>query len=167
MVQWLGLHAFTSQGAGSIPGQGTKIHMPFSLKKKKNVGIIVIPICRQENWGIEMFYCPWSPTEITHLARDETRIQINAVFWTLWEKARVGWFERIALKHVYYHMWNRSPVQVRCMRQGPQGWGTGDKVLKVTLRDGMGRWEGGLGWGTHVQPWLIHVNVWQNPLQYL
>ena len=29
-----------------------------------------------------------------------------------------------------------------------------------------GRWEGGLGWGTHVNPWLIHVNVWQEPLQY-
>ena len=28
-----------------------------------------------------------------------------------------------------------------------------------------GRWEGGLGWGTHVNPWLIHVNVWQKPLQ--
>ena len=28
------------------------------------------------------------------------------------------------------------------------------------------RWEGGSGWGTHVNPWLIHVNVWQNPLQY-
>ena len=28
-----------------------------------------------------------------------------------------------------------------------------------------GRWEGGSGWGTHVNPWLIHVNVWQNPLQ--
>ena len=27
--------------------------------------------------------------------------------WTLWEKVRVGWFERIALKHAYYHMWNR------------------------------------------------------------
>ena len=25
---------------------------------------------------------------------------------------------------------------------------------------------GGSGWGAHVQPWLIHVNVWQNPLQY-
>ena len=24
----------------------------------------------------------------------------------------------------------------------------------------------GLGWGTHVNPWLIHVNVWQKPLQY-
>ena len=29
-----------------------------------------------------------------------------------------------------------------------------------------GRWEGGSGWGIHVYPWLIHVNVWQNPLQY-
>ena len=29
-----------------------------------------------------------------------------------------------------------------------------------------GRWEGGSGWGTHVNPWLIHFNVRQNPLQY-
>ena len=29
-----------------------------------------------------------------------------------------------------------------------------------------GRWEGGSGWGIHVNPWLIHVSVWQNPLQY-
>ena len=29
-----------------------------------------------------------------------------------------------------------------------------------------GRQEGGLEWGTHVNPWLIHVNVWQKPLQY-
>ena len=32
---------------------------------------------------------------------------------------------------------------------------------------GMGwgrRWKRGSGWGTHVNPWLIHVNVWQRPL---
>ena len=29
-----------------------------------------------------------------------------------------------------------------------------------------GRWEGGSGWGIHVNSWLIHVNVWQKPLQY-
>ena len=29
-----------------------------------------------------------------------------------------------------------------------------------------GRQEWGSGWGTHVNPWLIHVNVWQKPLQY-
>ena len=35
------------------------------------------------------------------------------------------------------------------------------------LRDGMGSgWEGGSGWGTHVLPWLIHVNIWQKPPQY-
>ena len=26
--------------------------------------------------------------------------------------------------------------------------------------------EGGSGWGTHVYPWLIHVNVCQKPPQY-
>ena len=31
---------------------------------------------------------------------------------------------------------------------------------------GGGRWEEGSGWGTHVNPWLIHVNLWQKPLQY-
>ena len=35
-------------------------------------------------------------------------------------------------------MWNRSPVQVRCMRQGAEGWCT-----EMTLRDGMGREVGG------------------------
>ena len=29
-----------------------------------------------------------------------------------------------------------------------------------------GRWEEGSGWGTHVHPWLVHVNVWQKPPQY-
>ena len=32
----------------------------------------------------------------------------------------------------------------------PEGWYWG------------GRWEGGSGWGTHVHPWQIHVDVWQN-----
>ena len=29
-----------------------------------------------------------------------------------------------------------------------------------------GRWVEGSGWGIHVNPWLILVNVWQKPLQY-
>ena len=29
-----------------------------------------------------------------------------------------------------------------------------------------GRWEWGSGSGTRVNPCLIHVNVWQKPLQY-
>ena len=54
-------------------------------------------------------------------------------FWTLWEKARVGCSERIALKHVYYQVSNRSPAQVGYMRQ--------------VLRTGaLGR-PSGMGWG--------------------
>ena len=37
----------------------------------------------------------------------------------------------------------------------PEGW------------DGEGGGRGGSGWGTHVHPWLIHVNVWQKPLLLL
>ena len=83
-------------------------------------------------------------------------------FWTLWEKARVGCFERTASKHVYYLGWNRSPAQVGCTRQvlGPGALG---KPRRIRWR---GRWEGGSGWIIHVTPWLIHVNVWQKPLQY-
>ena len=63
---------------------------------------------------------------------------------------------------VCYQGWNRSPAQVGCMRQVLRAGALG------TPR-GMGwrgRQEGGSGWGTHVNPWLIHVNVWQKPLQY-
>ena len=27
-----------------------------------------------------------------------------------------------------------------------------------------GRREGESGWGMHVNPWMIHANVWQKPL---
>ena len=54
-------------------------------------------------------------------------------FWILWAKAKVEWSERIALKHVYYQGWNRSPAQVGCMRQ----------VLRVGA---LGR-PRGMGWG--------------------
>ena len=79
-------------------------------------------------------------------------------FWTRWEKSRVGCSERIALKHVYYLGWNRSPAQVGCMRQVLRAGALG-RPRGIGWR---GRWEGGSGWGTHVNPWLIHVNVWQN-----
>ena len=85
----------------------------------------------------------------------------RTVFWTLWEKARVGCFKRTALKHVYYQGWNRSPAQVGCMRQG-----LGPGALGRPGGSGWrGRWEGGSGWGTHVNPWPFHFNVWQNSLQ--
>ena len=36
MVQWLGLHAFTAKGVGSVPGKGNKILQDAQLKNKTN-----------------------------------------------------------------------------------------------------------------------------------
>ena len=75
-------------------------------------------------------------------------------FWTLWEKVRVGCFKRTAcilsrVKQITSPGW--------MYEISAQPWCTG-KTQK-------NRVERGSGWGIHVTPWLIHVNVWQNPLQ--
>ena len=80
-------------------------------------------------------------------------------FWTLWEKVRVGCFERTAcvlsiVKQI------TSPGGMHETIAGV--WCTG-KTQKNLVEREVG---GGSGWGIHVTPWLIHVNVGQNPLQY-
>ena len=87
---------------------------------------------------------------------------------------KVGWFERIALKHVYYSMWNRSPVYV--FESVLMRWMKLEPIIQSVLRAGALGWpwgmgwggiqEGGSGWETYVHPWLIHVNIWQKPPQY-
>ena len=98
----------------------------------------------------------------TLYAKQKKDTDVQTDFWTLWEKAWVGCFKRTVSKHVYYLGWSRSPAQVGCMRQvlGPGALG---RPRGIGWR---GRWEGGSGWGIHVNPWLIHFNVWQKPLQY-
>ena len=54
---------------------------------------------------------------ITLYAKQKETQMYRTVFWTLWEKARVGCFKRTASKHVYYLGWNKSPAQFGCMRQ--------------------------------------------------
>ena len=62
---------------------------------------------------------------------------------------------------VYFCLKTLNSKLIPCMRQvlGPGALG---RPRGIGWR---GRWEVGSGWGTHVNPWLIHVNVWQNPLQ--
>ena len=49
------------------------------------------------------------------------------------------------------------------LTSGPPGKSLISFKMYSWWREGGG---GGSGWGTHVNPWLIHVSVWQNPLQY-
>ena len=82
-------------------------------------------------------------------------------FWTLGEgEGGMIWENRIETCILSNVKQITSPGWMH--ETSAQGWCTWK-----TQRDGRGgRWEGGSGWGTHVNPWLIHVNVWQKPLQY-
>jgi len=51
-----------------------------------------------------------------------------------------------------FDAWNRALKASALWQRRGKGWG--------------GRSEEGSGWGTHVHPWLIHVNIWQKPPQY-
>ena len=74
---------------------------------------------------------------------------------------RMDWLDLLAvqgtLKSLLQHHSSKASI-LQVLKAGalgrPRGMGWG------------GRWEGGSGWGTHVNPWLIHVNVWEKPLQY-
>ena len=70
---------------------------------------------------------------------------IKVDFWTQWEKERVAWFEKIALKHTHCHMLNRWTVRVRCMKRAPKA-----SALGQSRRIGWGwRWEWGSGCEGH------------------
>ena len=69
----------------------------------------------------------------------------------------------------------RDPSPARksspCSRQPEKSLATAktqcdQKLKRKNMRGGGRRWEGSSGWGTHVHPRLIYVNVWQKPLQY-
>ena len=83
-------------------------------------------------------------------------------FWTLWERERVGWFGRMALKHIYYHVRTESPVYVRYRIQDAWGWCTG-----MTQRDGMER-EVGVGFriGNTCTPMVDSCWCMAKPIQY-
>ena len=66
-----------------------------------------------------------------------------------------GMFQENSIETCILSRVKQSPAQVGCMRQvlGPGALG---RPRGIGWR---GRWEGGSGWGTHVNPWLIHVSV--------
>ena len=85
---------------------------------------------------------------ITLYAKQKKTQMYRTDFWTLWEKARVGCFERTA-----------CILSIVKQSTGPGGMHEPGALGRPRGIGWRGRWEGELGWGTHVTPWLIHVNV--------
>ena len=66
-----------------------------------------------------------------------------------------GMFRENSIETCILSRVKQIPAQAGCMRQvfGPGALG---RPRGIAWR---GMWEGGSGWGIHVNPWLIHVNV--------
>ena len=96
---------------------------------------------------------------ITLYVREQETQMYRTVFETLWEKARVGWSERITWKRILSYVKHiASPGSMHdtaCSDlvywDDPEG----------CYGEGGGRW--GSGWGTHINPWLIHVKKITSP----
>ena len=99
---------------------------------------------------------------MTLYARQQKRYRCVERTFGLWGrvKERVGWFGRMALKHVYCHVRNESPVYVRYRILDAWGWCTG-----MIQRDDMG-WEmgGGFRVGNSCTP--VVDSCMAKPIQY-
>ena len=107
-------------------------------------------INRKMSQNLIILNCPWKETQMC-----------RADFWTLRERKRVGWFGRMALKHVYYHARNESPVYVRYRIQDAWGW-----CMRMTQRDVMGRDVGeGFMFGKACTPVVDSCQWMAKPIQ--
>ena len=113
--------------------------------------------CHTLTWISHGFICVPHPDPPSHLPPHP--IPLDGTFWTLWEKVRVGCFERTAcILSIVKQLTSPGGMHETSAR----AWCTGK-----TQRDRVEREvEGASGWGTHINPWLIHVSVCQKPLQY-
>ena len=71
-VQWLGLLAFTAEGPGSIPGQGTKIPQAMWWAKKKMKANIDIFSLTDSRWFMAQHYIK-SPSEACYYVTELLR----------------------------------------------------------------------------------------------
>ena len=76
------------------------------------------------------------------------RISID---WNCNDFKILWWFSICEIDHQSrFDAWDRSLRDSALGQPWAMEWG--------------GRWERVSRWGTHVHPWLIHINVWQKPL---
>ena len=146
---------FFASGGQTIGASATSV-FPISVQDRFPLGVTGCISLQSKGPSVRKM------VTITLYARQQKRHRCIEQSFGLWERARVGWSGRTALKHVYYHMWNESPVQVWCMIQDAQGWCTG-----MTPKDGMGREVGrGLRMGNTCTPMADSCQCMAKPIQY-
>ena len=89
----------------------------------------VLEVKAQSFWNCQLF-CKIKHIPVIQQKTTAKETQMyRTIFWTLWERERVGWFWRIALKHVINLKWIASPSSMHvtgCLGlvhwDDPEGW---------------------------------------------
>ena len=128
--------------------------MPFSLKKKLTSPVMTAWI------NLEDLLLRWNKPDtegqILHV------LYMRNLKWSKSKKQTVEWWLPGAMGG-----WMRRNCRLKKHSQPMHETGCSGLVHWWPWGMGWrGRWEGDSGWGICVHLWLIHVNVWQKPLQY-
>ena len=120
-------------------------------ERKSPIQYINAYICNLERW--QWWPCMWDSKRDTDVKNRLLDSVGESEGGMIWENS----IETCILPYVKQITQSRFDAWDRVLRAGALGWPWG--------MGWGGRWEGDSGWGTHVYPWLIRVNVWQKPLQ--
>ena len=143
------------------------LNIPFSRGSSQPKDLTqVYPHCR---WILYQLSYKGSPRILEWVAypfskgSSRPRNQISCIaggFFTNWaiREAPIKYYWDVF--HSFFHATSLKPG-VCFILTGHLSWGQSHSRCLIALCG-----EGGSRWETHVHPWLIHVNVWQKPLQY-
>ena len=138
--------------------------------------------CRRRRFDPCISKIPWrrkwqpTPVFLPGESREQRRLAMSVLLSQFVPPSQRGWAGRQALGSNWHHTGKTSQEgasMVGSRRKGPiwavKSWVRVLRAGALGWLQGMGwggRWERGSGWGTHVHPRLIHMNVWQKLPQY-
>ena len=156
--RWVDKEVVVHIHSGILPSYKRNTFMSVLMRRMKLEPIIQSKVSQKEKYQWYILYIYMEFRKMVTMILYAGQRRDTAIKNRFLDSVGVGWFERMALKHVYYHMWNRWSAQVACMKQVTKSQCSG-----TTQRDRVGREvEGGFRIGEHMCTcgWFM---VWQNP----
>ena len=126
--------------------------------------IIYIYICL---WKINTFHILYTKTCAGQVTQSGSHPNLVLIQYWIFKDESLD--QRKILQDFPVVKWreqHRNMYIIKCETDRQSRWDAWDKCLGLVYWDDPKGLDGGSGWGTHVNPWLITVIVGQKPLQY-